>query len=133
MKKFFVFLLVLFVIAGCNKDDNNPIDNNNTIGGGGTNINIQITHQVVQDTAWFAFKADADVYMTKIRVENAQQQINYEVQNPAPNDLLTKNNWYYFDYGNPAYLISGQVWKFTLNGKNAQQAEFTKVVNYTIP
>ncbi len=136
MRKIFFAVICLLIIGlwGCKKSESGSTGTIVGPGGSLSNVKMVVTHQAGAQTTIFSFKSDTDVLVNKATIVVTSQNINESFNNPNPDDQLDKETWYDFVEYDNQYVISGEKWKFTFEGKTVgSKTDFTCVCEYTIP
>jgi len=127
MKKvlYAITALVLVVLAGCNKDDSNPVD-------GPASVTFRVTSSAIADTVYFSFKPDTDVKIdTIIASLPAKNFVDYYAVNES-NRVFSKDVLYqWIGYSG---VQSGQKWSFVFKGRLvSNNSSFSYSYSYSIP
>lgn len=134
--KIIPFVILGFIVGfiGCKKEVN-PVDSGGGgfLGGGNVTMTVALV-QNNQGEQLFLFKPSADVVVSEVKVQCADQQIDDTVQADGQT-VYTKAEGFSVGPLNQDILQTGQQWKFTVKGKigSSTGTAYSVSLNYTIP
>lgn len=127
MKKLFTAAIILIVIAlaGCTKDDSNPVS-------GPVSVTFRMSHIMSGDTAYFQFRTDTDVKLDTIIASLTSKQFMDVFSVNEPNRMFQKDVVYQWIgyYG----VKQGQQWNFIFKGRLvSNNSKFETPYSYIVP
>ena len=128
MKKLFtaaLFIIIIIALAGCTKDDSNPVS-------GPVSVTFRMSHIMSGDTAYFQFRTDTDVKLDTIIATLTSKQFMDIYTVNEPSRVFQKDVVYQWIgyYG----VKSGQQLNFIFKGKLvSNNSKFESPYSYIVP